>query len=56
MKQQPGRDFIVLTDVIASFQDSKFVRISDAGSTLTLSIADWEKLKKFVDLKIKGQE
>jgi hypothetical protein len=51
-KAKEGRDYVELSNVIASVQDDK-IRISDMGSTLTLTVADWKKLQKFVDAKIK---
>ena len=53
MKNKEGRDYIEMSSTIASVQD-KFIRISDAGATLTLSLDDWKKLVAFVSNKLKG--
>lgn len=44
-------NFIELSSVIASVkvkEDTTIIQLSDAGATLTLSVKDWEVLKKYV--------
>ena len=54
MKNKEGRDYIEMSETIASVQDG-VVRISDTGATLSLSLDDWKKLVAFVNKKIGSQ-
>jgi hypothetical protein len=53
MKNKEGRDYIEMSETIASVQDD-VISISDTGATLSLSLADWRELVTFVDKKLKG--
>ncbi len=52
-KRKNGRDYIELTEVVASVQENLSVRISDAGSSIVLTASDWQALKEFVEAKLK---
>lgn len=52
-KRKNGRDYIELTEVVASVQENLSVRISDVGSSIVLTASDWQALKEFVEAKLK---
>jgi hypothetical protein len=51
MKNKEGRDYVVLSNTVASVKDD-VIYISDTGATISLSLADWKKLVTFINKKV----